>query len=117
MDGNVLAVSGGFSNNQEPDELRERKAALLDAQRPEAAARQRSRAALTARERIARLCDVGSFAELGGLVQTENAAFAPADGLVMGSARIDGRPVMVLSQDFTVFGGSSGPIGYTKISP
>jgi acetyl/propionyl-CoA carboxylase alpha subunit/acetyl-CoA carboxylase carboxyltransferase component len=115
MAGDLFAVSDGLANNQEPDELRERKAALLDAQRPEAVARQRSRAALTARERIARLCDVGSFAELGGLVQTENAAFAPADGLVMGSARIDGRPVMVLSQDFTVFGGSSGPIGKAKI--
>lgn len=96
-------------------ELFARKAALQDGKRPEAVARQRERAALTARERIDLLCDAGSFVEMGGLVQAQDAAFSPADGLVTGTATIDGRPVMVLSQDFTVFGGSSGPLGKAKI--
>lgn len=96
-------------------ELRERKAALLDPARPEAVARQHARGALTARERIARLCDAGSFVEMGGLLKPEDGATAPADGLVIGSARIDGRPVMVAAQDFSVFGGSSGLLGRNKL--
>ena len=95
-------------------ELRRRKAALLDEARAEAVARQRKRDALTARERVARLCDAGSFVEIGGLV-AEGDKFAPADALVVGTARIDGRPVVVLSQDFTVIGGSNGALGRAKM--
>ena len=96
-------------------ELREHKAALQDEARAEAVARQRARQALTARERIARLCDAGSFVEMGALVAGESGHAAPADGLVIGSARIDGRPAIVMSQDFSVFGGSSGPLGKAKL--
>ena len=113
--GDYGASSTAMADGPRLDELRARKGALQDAQRPEAVARQHERAALTARARIAKLCDSGSFVEFGGLVQPENAAFSPADGLVMGSAQIQGRPVLVLSQDFTVFGGSSGPLGKAKI--
>lgn len=98
------------------DELRRRKAELLDEGRSEAVARQRKRGALTARERIARLCDPASFREIGGLIRSERAdRAAPADGIVVGSALIEGRPVMVMSQDFTVFGGSSGRLGGSKM--
>lgn len=97
------------------NELRERKVALLDSARPDAVARQRKRDALTARERIARLCDKGSFVEIGGLVADAGGKIAPADALVVGTARIDGRPVVILSQDFTVIGGSNGPLGRSKM--
>ncbi|MBI5277648.1 MAG: carbamoyl-phosphate synthase large subunit [Burkholderiales bacterium] len=96
-------------------ELRERKAALLDAARPDAVARQRARGVRTARERIAQLCDAGTFVEMGGLLAPEDGTSAPADGVVVGSARIEGRPVMVAAQDFTVFGGSSGLAGRNKL--
>ncbi len=58
---------------------------------------------LDARARIAYLLDQGSFLELGTLVGGSD---APADALVMGSGRIDGRPVMVAAEDFTVKAGT-----------
>ena len=58
---------------------------------------------LDARARIAHLLDPGSFLELGTLVGGEE---APADAIVMGSGRIDGRPVMVAAEDFTVKAGT-----------
>ena len=53
--------------------------------------------------RIAHLVDPGSFQELGTLV---GGADAPADAVVMGSGRIDGRPVMLAAEDFTVKAGT-----------
>ena len=49
------------------------------------------------------LLDPGSFQELGTLV---GGADLPADAIVMGSGRIDGRPVMVAAEDFTVKAGT-----------
>jgi propionyl-CoA carboxylase beta chain len=67
---------------------------------------------LTARERVTALLDPGSFQELDALVLHRSRDFGmdekriPGDGVVTGHGRIDGRPVMVFAQDFTVFGGS-----------
>ena len=58
---------------------------------------------LNARERVERLLDPGSFCEIGSLVGE-----VPADGIVAGAGTIDGRPVMVGVEDFTVLGGSIG---------
>jgi acetyl-CoA carboxylase carboxyltransferase component len=58
---------------------------------------------LDARARVEHLLDAGSFQELGTLVGGEE---APADAIVMGSGRIDGRPVMVAAEDFTVKAGT-----------
>jgi len=66
-------------------------------------ARHRDAGKLDARARIDRLLDAGSFRELGTLVGGED---APADAVVMGSGRIDGRPVMVAAEDFTVKAGT-----------
>ena len=66
---------------------------------------QKHRAAgkLDVRARIDHLVDPGSFQELGTLVGGEE---APADAIVIGSGRIDGRPVMVGAEDFTVKAGT-----------
>lgn len=98
------------------DRLRQHQAAVFDDARPDAVARQRDRSALTARERIALLCDSGSFTEFGSLVRPEATTRAPADGVVAGTARIDGRPVVVFAQDFTVFGGSVSHLGMAKVN-
>jgi acetyl-CoA carboxylase carboxyltransferase component len=58
---------------------------------------------LDVRARIDVLLDPGSFQELGTLVGGEE---APADAIVMGSGRIEGRPVMVAAEDFTVKAGT-----------
>ena len=58
---------------------------------------------LDARARIGHLLDAGSFMEIGTLV---GGADAPADAVVVGSGSIDGRPVMVAAEDFTVLAGT-----------
>ncbi|MGA3372326.1 MAG: acyl-CoA carboxylase subunit beta [Terracidiphilus sp.] len=69
---------------------------------------------LTARERITRLVDPGSFQEIGLFALHRSTYFGmagkemPADGVVTGCANIDGRQVHLASQDFTVGGGSAG---------
>ncbi|MCX7991233.1 MAG: methylmalonyl-CoA carboxyltransferase [Proteobacteria bacterium] len=67
---------------------------------------------LTARERIEKLLDKGSFVEIGKFVTHRCNDFGMekqkflGDGIVTGYGRIDGRLVYVYAQDFTVFGGS-----------
>jgi acetyl-CoA carboxylase carboxyltransferase component len=58
---------------------------------------------LDARARIGQLVDGGSFVEIGTLVGGPD---APADAVVIGSGAIDGRPVMVAAEDFTVKAGT-----------
>jgi acetyl-CoA carboxylase carboxyltransferase component len=74
--------------------------------------RQRASGRLTVRERIGRLADPGSFAEIGALTgfgsydeEGRLAAVLPAN-FVAGTAKIDGRPVLLGADDFTVRGGS-----------
>jgi methylmalonyl-CoA carboxyltransferase large subunit len=69
---------------------------------------------LTARERVASLVDSNSFQEIGVFALHRSTYFGmagkemPADGVVTGCAKIDGRLVHLASQDFTVGGGSAG---------
>jgi acetyl-CoA carboxylase carboxyltransferase component len=66
---------------------------------------------LDARARIAHLLDADSFQELGTLA---GGSEAPADAVVAGSGRIDGRPVMIAAEDFTVKAGTIGGPANTK---
>jgi propionyl-CoA carboxylase beta chain len=74
--------------------------------------KQHAEGKLTARERIEKLLDAGSFVELDKLKTHRCTDFGmegkkvPGDGVVTGHGRIDGRPVFVFAQDFSVFGGS-----------
>jgi acetyl-CoA carboxylase carboxyltransferase component len=77
---------------------------------------QHARGKLTARERVHLLVDEGSFEEFDQLVVLAGSQFDPAkiqaEAVVTGWGKIDGRPVYVFSQDFTVVGGSlSEPMG------
>lgn len=103
-------------------EIESARAELMDEARPHAVKKLRERGRLTARERIAKLVDAGTFEEIGGLAGDEVGRgepparrAAPADGAIVGTARVDGRPVALVSQDFSVFGGSIGNIGSDKI--
>jgi propionyl-CoA carboxylase beta chain len=75
-------------------------------------AKQHEAGKLTARERIEALLDDGSFVELDKFVTHRCADFGMqdqkilGDGVVTGHGTVDGRPVCVFAQDFTVFGGS-----------
>jgi methylmalonyl-CoA carboxyltransferase large subunit len=76
---------------------------------------------LTARERVGRLVDPGSFQEVGLFAQHRATYFGmagksmPADGVVTGCAKIDSRLVHLASQDFTVGGGSAGEMHSDKV--
>jgi len=79
---------------------------------PERIARQHEAGKMTARERLDRLLDPGSFVEFDKFKTHRCTDFGmdkrkiPGDGVVTGYGTIDGRVVYVFSQDFTVFGGS-----------
>jgi acetyl-CoA carboxylase carboxyltransferase component len=92
------------------DELARRLGVARAMGGPERLARQRRGGRLDARARIDALLDPGSFREIGALVGTgpHAGACAPADAFVMGLGSIDGRPVLVGAEDFTVLGGSIG---------
>lgn len=83
--------------------------------------KQHEKGKLTARERIDILIDPGSFEEIDAFVQHRSTAFGldkqqiVGDGVVTGFGKIDGRPVYVFSQDFTVFGGSLSETHAEKI--
>src|SRR5689334_22608204 len=102
------------------DQLTElREAALHSA--PEAEKKQHDRGKYTARERIEKLLDPGSFQELDTFVRHRTYDFGMeknrpwGDAVVTGHGLIDGRPVCVFSQDFTVFGGSLGEVMSEKM--
>jgi len=79
--------------------------------------KQHEREKLTARERIALLIDEGTFTELGihGKPHFSQRAMdgvdAPADGVITGYGKLDGRLVAVCAYDFTVMAGSMGMTG------
>src|SRR5947207_10390942 len=91
-----------------------REAAIHSA--PEAEAKQHDRGKYTARERIEKLLDPGSFQELDTFVRHRTTEFDMqknrpwGDAVVTGHGTIEGRRVCVFSQDFTVFGGSLGEV-------
>ena len=84
-------------------------------------AAQHAKGKLTARERIEILLDEGSFEEWDMFVEHRCTDFGmdqesvPGDGVVTGFGMINGRPVFVFSQDFTVFGGSLSEAHAEKI--
>lgn len=104
------------------EELHERRAAAKQGGGPEKIAKQHEAGKLTARERIDLLIDEGTFVELGihggihysvrGLEDRE----APADGVITGYGKVDGRMVCVAAYDFTVMAGSMGMTGEMKVS-
>lgn len=86
---------------------------------PEKLERRRAAGLLDARGRIDRLFDAGSYVESGLFTTSANPADrdrSPCDGKVAGFGRINGRQAAVVSNDFTVFGASSGATNGRKIA-
>lgn len=93
------------------EDLAQRRVAAAAMGGSERLARQHAEGRLDARARVAYLLDDGSFRELGahvGSVGHGMTPIAPADGLVAGHGTVDGRPIVVGAEDFTVMGGSIG---------
>src|SRR5262252_9323218 len=98
---------------EEIDELRRREAMASAMGGPDKVKRQRDGGKLTVRERIDKLLDPGSFHEVGAIAGKAGydragtlEEFMPAN-FVVGRGRIEGRPVVVGGDDFTVRGGAA----------
>src|SRR6202789_2343232 len=102
-------------------DLERRRHEAVHAGSEQAVAKQHDRGKLTARERIDLLCDPGSFTEFDELARHRATDFGIeanrpyGDGVITGYGTVDGRPVCVFSQDFTVFGGSLGEVYGEKV--
>ncbi len=83
--------------------------------------KQHEKGKYTARERIIRLLDKGSFVEIDTFVEHRCVNFgmdkkkAPGEGVVTGYGTINGRLIYIFAQDFTVIGGSLGEMHAAKI--
>ena len=103
------------------DDLRQRKAKILEGGGASRIEKQHKSGKLTARERMDLLFDEGTFVEMDAFVKHRCTNFgmesvdAPAEGVIIGYGKVDGRLVYAYSQDFTVVGGSLGEMHAAKI--
>ncbi len=103
------------------DILHERRAKVLAGGGEDKLQERHAKGLLTARERLLALFEPDTFQEFGTHVQTRRQDFGlagkvlAADGVITGMGYVDGRPVAVFSQDFTVAGGTLGKMHAQKI--
>ena len=93
------------------EELKQKKTQALEMGGKEKIAARRARGQLTARERIEKLLDPGSFFEIGLLNHSDIPGMegkTAADGKIVGFGELDGRPVTVRANDHTVLAGAGG---------
>src|SRR5437868_7792062 len=104
------------------EELAERREKAKLGGGEERIARQHGQDKLTARERLDLLIDEGTFCEIGIHAQPHfsqramEGRDAPADGVITGYGKVDGRLVAVCAYDFTVMAGSIGMTGEFKVA-
>ena len=103
------------------EDLREKIDEAIHAGSARAVEKQHAKGKHTARERIEMLVDPDSFTEIDEFARHRSNQFGMeksrpyGDGVVIGTATVDGRPIALYSQDFTVFGGSLGEVHAEKI--
>ncbi|NPV69425.1 MAG: methylmalonyl-CoA carboxyltransferase [Firmicutes bacterium] len=103
-------------------ELQKRRTEVQQGGGPDRLDKQRKSGKMTARERIDALVDAGTFVELDAFVEHRCTNFgmdkvrAPGEGVVTGYGYINGRPVCIAAQDFTVIGGSLGEAHALRIA-
>ena len=103
------------------DELRARLEEIHAGGGRDKMAKRHEQGLMSARERIDALCQPHTFQETGAHVQHTARHFGmdkktlPADGVIVGTGYVDGRPVAVVSQDFTVAAGTLGKVHAMKI--
>jgi acetyl-CoA carboxylase carboxyltransferase component len=104
-------------------EVLARRALTEDEARPDAVERRHAAGGRTARENVADLIDPGSFVEYGRFaIAAQRArrdlddllARTPADGMIGGTAKVEGAACAVLSYDYTVMAGTQGALGHRK---
>jgi acetyl-CoA carboxylase carboxyltransferase component len=109
-----------MSMKEHAEDLVRRRARASRMGGDEAVARQHAAGKLTVRERIDRLFDKDTFTEIGlhathaGIAPDLVGRETPADGVVTGFGKVDGRLASVIAYDFTVMAGSMGRNAETK---
>jgi acetyl-CoA carboxylase carboxyltransferase component len=104
------------------DDLAERRERAKLGGGEEKIAKQHDQGKLTARERLELLIDAGTFCEFGIHAQPHFSQQAmagreaPADGVITGYGKVDGRMIAVCAYDFTVMAGSMGMTGELKVT-
>jgi methylmalonyl-CoA decarboxylase subunit alpha len=102
-------------------DLKEREKKVLQMGGEKAVAKHKEKGKLTARERLDRFFDAGTFREIDMFVEHRCVNFGmdkveiPSDGVITGHGLVDGRPVFAFSQDFTARAGSLGEMHSRKI--
>lgn len=110
----------GPSMQEAAKTLEEKKAKYREMGGAERVERQRSQNKLTVRERLDLLYDDGTFTEFSLLAHHQSQSpqmqgkHTPADGVVTGIGKVDGRKVAVIAYDFTVMAGSMGMVTEIK---
>jgi len=95
-------------------EYQEKKEKILAMGGPKAVEAQHKAGKMTARERIEYFFDPGTFTEIGMWVKHRQTAFGmadrdlPAEGVIVGFGRVEGRLVAVAAEDYTVMAGTFG---------
>ena len=103
------------------EDLRNRLDEAVHAGSASAIDKQHAKGKMTARERVEKLVDAGSFTEFDEFARHRSVHFGMeknrpyGDGVIIGIATIDGRNIALFSQDFTVMGGSLGEVMAEKI--
>ena len=103
------------------EDLRDRVEEAIHGGSERAVEKQHSKGKKSARERIELLVDADSFTEIDEFARHRSTQFGMeknrpyGDGVVIGTATVDGRPIALYSQDFTVMGGSLGEVHAEKI--
>jgi methylmalonyl-CoA decarboxylase subunit alpha len=101
--------------------LKAREAGMLAMGGAKAVAKHKENGRLTARERLNRLFDKGTFREIDMFVKHRSVNFdmasvdIPSDGVITGHGQVNGRPVFAFAQDFTSRAGSLGEMHAQKI--
>ncbi len=110
-----------MTKSEQNQQLREKRKQVFLGGGEERIKKQRAAGKLTARERIDRLLDPGTFVEIDTFATHHITDFDMekkkilGDGVITGSGLIDGRLVFLFSQDFTAFGGALGDMFGKKI--
>src|SRR6266498_2888200 len=121
VDSGAMREKNPVTHEEKLAYLRELREEAVHAGTEEAVEKQHAKGKLTARERIEKLLDPGSFEELDTFVRHRTHEFEMdkrrpyGDAVVTGYGTIEGRTVFVFSQDFTVFGGSLGEVMAEKM--
>jgi acetyl-CoA carboxylase carboxyltransferase component len=109
------------TTQQKIEQLQKMESDLREMGGAEAVAKHKKQGKLTARERLEQLFDSGTFQETDMFVTHRCTSFGmenvhiPADGVITGHGKIDGRPVCAYSQDFTSRAGTLGEMQAKKI--